>query len=71
MFVFYFICLGAASGIGAVTAILFAKNGAKIAIIDKNENGLKETAAKCEEASPNKENVNWILYFYVYNKLKL
>ena len=62
MFVFYFICLGAASSIGAVTAILFAKNGAKIAIIDQNENGLKETAAKCEEEIPNKEKVE--NYFY-------
>ena len=46
---------GAASGMGAGTAIHFAKNGAKLAITDRNEEGLMKTAEKCEEASPTKE----------------
>jgi len=37
------IITGAASGIGRATAILFARKGAKVAMIDKNDTGGRET----------------------------
>ncbi|XP_026740270.1 uncharacterized protein LOC113502782 [Trichoplusia ni] len=40
---------GGSSGIGAATAELFAKEGADIAIVGRNEEKLKNTSAKCEE----------------------
>ena len=42
------IITGASSGIGAAAAINFSKLGAKVVITGRNENNLKETAAKCE-----------------------
>ena len=59
LFSFNFIT-GASSGIGAGTAINFAKNGAKVAITGRNEENLKKIAQKCEEASPTKEKVLWL-----------
>ena len=50
--------LGASSGIGAGTAVHFAKNGAKVAITGRNEENLKKIVQKCEEASSTKEKVN-------------
>jgi NAD(P)-dependent dehydrogenase (short-subunit alcohol dehydrogenase family) len=38
------IVTGAASGIGRASAILFAREGARLVIVDKNGEGLKETA---------------------------
>ncbi len=38
------IITGAASGIGRATAILFAREGAKLALADVNEKGLEETS---------------------------
>ncbi|XP_053625108.1 3-oxoacyl-[acyl-carrier-protein] reductase FabG-like [Plodia interpunctella] len=38
---------GASSGIGAVTAILFAKEGADVVIVARNENKLKKVAQDC------------------------
>ncbi|XP_045491159.1 glucose 1-dehydrogenase-like [Colias croceus] len=43
---------GASSGIGAVTAIAFAKEGASVAIIGRKEDKLKEVAEKCEDVGP-------------------
>jgi len=40
------IITGAASGIGAATAELFAQEGAKIALVDKNEELLDETVER-------------------------
>ena len=63
--------LGASSGIGAGTAIHFAKNGAKVSITDRNEENLKKTAQKCEESSPTKEKVrNFILDSLFRSKTK-
>ena len=36
---------GAASGIGRATSILFSREGARLALLDKNEKGLEEVAA--------------------------
>ena len=52
---------GASSGIGAGTAVYFAKNGAKVAITGRNEENLKKIAQKCEEDSPTNEKV-WTLF---------
>jgi len=41
---------GAASGIGRATALLFAAEGARVAISDLNESGLQETAAQIQDA---------------------
>jgi len=46
---------GASSGIGAATAIYFAKNGAKLALAGRKEENLKAVADKCFEESKNKE----------------
>ncbi|KAM4631587.1 LOW QUALITY PROTEIN: 3-oxoacyl-[acyl-carrier-protein] reductase FabG-like [Discoglossus pictus] len=45
------VCLvtGASSGIGAGTALLFAKLGARLALNGRNEEKLKETAQSCEK----------------------
>lgn len=40
---------GGSSGIGAASAILFAKEGANVAIVGRNEDKLKNIADKCEE----------------------
>lgn len=42
---------GASSGIGAAAAVKFAKLGAKLALVGRNTENLKETAAKCENAA--------------------
>ncbi|HPG25597.1 MAG TPA: SDR family oxidoreductase [Myxococcota bacterium] len=41
---------GAGSGIGRASAILFAQEGAKVAVVDRNEAGAKETARAIEAA---------------------
>ena len=43
---------GAAAGIGAATAILFARLGAKLSLIDRDEDNLKRTADECVRVSP-------------------
>ena len=40
------IVTGAASGIGAATARLFATEGAKVALVDQDEVGLAKVAAE-------------------------
>ena len=57
-----FLILGASSGIGAGTAIHFAKNGAKVSITGRNEENLKKIAEQCEEASPTKEKVTSLFW---------
>ena len=39
---------GGARGIGAATALLFAKEGARVGIVDLQEAGLKEVSAKAK-----------------------
>ncbi|CAH2308216.1 MGC79752 L homeolog [Pelobates cultripes] len=50
------VCLvtGASSGIGAGTALLFARLGARLALNGRNEEKLKETANACEQLSEQK-----------------
>lgn len=45
------IITGASSGIGAATAIAFAKEGAKLAIIGRNKERLAKTAELCRSSS--------------------
>ena len=45
---------GSSSGIGAATAILFAKSGAKVVVTGRNEKGIKSVAKQCSDVSPNK-----------------
>ena len=40
---------GASSGIGAATAVAFAKHGVKLAINGRNAENLEKTAKKCYE----------------------
>ncbi|XP_059046920.1 3-oxoacyl-[acyl-carrier-protein] reductase FabG-like [Achroia grisella] len=44
------IVTGASSGIGAATALLFAKNGANVVMIGRNETKLKNVAEQCVRA---------------------
>ena len=44
------IITGAGSGIGAATAIIFAKEGAKVVVADVNEQGGKDIVAKIKKA---------------------
>lgn len=44
------IITGAGSGIGRASAVLFAREGARLVIADKNEAGLKETLGLVEDA---------------------
>ncbi|XP_063620920.1 3-oxoacyl-[acyl-carrier-protein] reductase FabG-like [Cydia splendana] len=43
------IVTGAASGIGAATAKALAREGAKVVLVDKNEENLKDVANDCEQ----------------------
>lgn len=43
------IVTGAGSGMGAATAILFAQNGAAVALLDRDKNGLDDTLAAIRE----------------------
>ncbi|XP_059154581.1 3-oxoacyl-[acyl-carrier-protein] reductase FabG-like isoform X2 [Physella acuta] len=45
---------GASSGIGAATAVLFAKLGARLALTGRNENNLKIVGKNCEKESGHK-----------------
>jgi len=51
------IITGAASGIGAATAIRFVQEGARVVLVDRNEQGLKET----REAVVDPEKVAYIV----------
>ncbi|CAG2104421.1 unnamed protein product [Medioppia subpectinata] len=44
---------GSSSGIGAATAILFAKSGANVVITGRNAERVSEVAKQCREVSPN------------------
>ncbi|XP_074597672.1 3-oxoacyl-[acyl-carrier-protein] reductase FabG-like [Brevipalpus obovatus] len=46
---------GSSQGIGAATAILFSKLGAKVVITGRKDDLLAKTAQECEQASPQKE----------------
>lgn len=49
------IITGAGSGLGQVTAITLAKDGAKLTLVDLNSNGLEETKSRILEVAPNTE----------------
>ena len=52
--------LGASAGIGAYTAIEYAKQGAKLVLGGRNEENLKKTAKSCEEQGTKPEDVSLI-----------
>lgn len=45
------VIVGAASGIGAATASLFSEEGAVVALVDRAENGLASTRARCSASA--------------------
>ena len=47
------IVTGAGSGLGQATSIQLAKEGAKLALVDINQEGLEETKARVLEVAPN------------------
>ena len=49
--------IGASAGIGASTAVEFAKEGAKLSIKGRNAENLNKTGKKCEEAGLSKDDV--------------
>jgi|SRR5690625_103288 len=51
------IITGAGSGLGQATAIQLAKEGAKLSLVDLNEDGLKETKEKVLELAPDAETI--------------
>ena len=53
--------LGASSGIGAATAVEFAKHGVKVAINGRNADNLEKTAKKCYEAGLKETEVTIII----------
>ncbi|XP_035450795.2 uncharacterized protein LOC118276560 [Spodoptera frugiperda] len=54
------IVTGASSGIGAATAIAFAKHGAKLSLVGRDEVRLLQTANKCVEVSMSNEVPLWV-----------
>lgn len=54
---------GSSSGIGAATAILFAKRGFQVAVTGNNEEKVNKVAQECSRASPNKLKVSSINLF--------
>lgn len=60
---------GASSGIGAATAVHFAKLGYKLAICGRNSTALAETAAHCLEANDKltADDVTYIIYLSFCN----
>ncbi|EPB69938.1 oxidoreductase, short chain dehydrogenase/reductase family protein [Ancylostoma ceylanicum] len=50
--------LGSSSGIGAATAVLFAKEGAKVTITGRNQDGLQATKKAILEAGGKEDDVN-------------
>ena len=56
------IITGVASGIGRATAILFAREGAKLALADVNEEGLEETLGLVKrEGGWRRNSRNWLI----------
>ena len=58
--------VGASSGIGAATAVEFAKHGVKIAINGRNAENLDKTAKKCYQAGLKETEVNLLQIYQVF-----
>ena len=52
-----FSLLGASSGIGAATAVLYAKHGAKLVINGRNKEKIEKTTKLCKKQGIKKRNV--------------
>ncbi|VDN31644.1 unnamed protein product, partial [Cylicostephanus goldi] len=55
------IITGSSSGIGAATAVLFAKEGAKVTITGRNQDGLMTTKKAMLNAGANEGNLNTVI----------
>ena len=53
--------IGASSGIGAATAILFSKLGASLVLSGRNEKAIDETIAQCDESARSRVRCVWRL----------
>ena len=58
--------VGASSGIGAATAVGFAKHGVKVAINGRNAENLEKTAKKCYLAGLKETEVNLFQIYQVF-----
>ena len=57
--------IGASAGIGASSAVEFAKEGAKLSITGRNAENLNKTAKKCEEAGLSKDDVGVLISIFL------
>ncbi len=57
--------VGASSGIGAATAVAFARRGAGVAMIGRNKERLEQTAKECQDAGLKPEQVKKMLYITI------
>ncbi len=62
-------CLGASSGIGAATAIEFAKYDVRLALTARNEANLLKTIEKCKEQGLSEDKVCTCTLYNVTNLL--
>ena len=52
---------GSSSGIGATTALSFAKLGAKVVVTGRDANKVEEVAQQCQQLSPHNYEVSYIV----------
>ncbi len=55
------ILIGAGGGIGEKISLIFAETGAKVVLVDINEEGIKRVSQICKKASPHNYDVKYLL----------